>query len=77
MTGAYTNVHQCRIMCTAKHLKEEQGFVEGSVGVVVLDSLTTIKITLSRIAVCWHVTLGRNWRQEEEFGLCLLERPQS
>jgi hypothetical protein len=60
VTGAYTIVHQCRIMCTAKHQKEEQGFVEGSVGVVVLDSLTAIIITVSRVAVRWHVTLGRN-----------------
>jgi len=80
VTGAYTSVHRCRIICTAKHQKEEQGFVEGQL--VLLDSLTAfklvaIKITLSRDAVCWHVTFGRNCRQKEEFGLCRLERPQS
>ena len=78
VNGAYTSVHQCRILCTARHQKQEQGFVEGSAGAVgQLFKLVAIKIILSRDAVCWHVTLGPNCRQKEEFGLCFLEKPQS
>lgn len=78
MKGAYISVHRCRILCTTKHQTEEQGFVEGSVGAVgQLCKLVAIKMISSRDAVCWRVTLGANCRQEEEFGLCLLEKPQS
>jgi hypothetical protein len=32
VAGEYSSVHQSRVICTAKHQKAEQGFVEGSVG---------------------------------------------
>ena len=66
MKGAYISVHQCRILCTAKHQKDEQGFLGGLVGDGQLFKLFAVEIILSRDAVCWNVTLGPNCRQKEE-----------